>query len=856
MATGLLRARLIDRIARAAKFPVTLIVAPAGFGKTVALDDYLETERVEAVRFDVGREQRTLLAFVRGLAEAIEPVASSASAAFPSLETRLLAATDAARESAEWFAEHLKRSVCTIVVDDFHHAAVDRESVAFLVETVARTKGRISWFVTTRTDVDLPVATWMAYGVSDAPVGEDDLRFTPDEALAAAERLGGATDAREIATLRELTGGWAVALTIAFRTRTQSSDLRASAVGTREMVYRYLAEQVFADLDPALRRLLIDTCAFASFDAGIAEALGATPEIFSALRRVPFVTASGDEYRYHDLFRDFLETELRRSSERDWQRVVARAAEILEARGEYAQALRLAVRIADEAAILRGIERSGFDLVERGEAETAAAALDALGREVRERNATALGIGAMLAAARGNFDVADGMFRAASTIAVDPLTSWSLSYRHALELVRHGRACEALLAPLVDEPEMPAYLQASIRATLATGYAADGRYADASAAMDGALAVLGGVARDETRARVYQQAAYVFQFGPGRDRAKEYAELAVDLASRAGTFDIAARAYSVLYNIVYEETDDPIAVLAILDRLGEAARKAAGAQVRLFGLIGTYELVAERGDDAALEDLDEQLAASSTILPRSHVEALLPAQALRLAWSGSFAQAWALLAGTAAQTTTAERRAVRAADTALYAVAAGLADDAEESIADARAALAACAGPTRRTVRARAVLSLAETLRGRAGAANADLVEAERSGGPLLQRARALVRCARAFHQIAAGMSEYASLAGALERLRSEHMGGMARLIAALPPPIPSGGAYAMLTAAERRILDLLIDGASTKDIAARTDRSPQTVDTHVRSICRKLECSGRREAVALAVRSGWKSAV
>jgi len=105
-------------------------------------------------------------------------------------------------------------------------------------------------------------------------------------------------------------------------------------------------------------------------------------------------------------------------------------------------------------------------------------------------------------------------------------------------------------------------------------------------------------------------------------------------------------------------------------------------------------------------------------------------------------------------------------------------------------------------------------------------------------------------------MSEYASLAGALERLRSEHMGGMARLIAALPPPIPSGGAYAMLTAAERRILDLLIDGASTKDIAARTDRSPQTVDTHVRSICRKLECSGRREAVALAVRSGWKSAV
>jgi len=854
MPSRMLRARLNDRLVQAATFPVTLIVAPAGFGKSVALRDFLETRRIEAVQFDVARDQNTLLAFARGLAGALGDVAPSALAAFPSLETRLMAAAEPARECAEWLCEHLKRTVCTIVIDDLHHAAADPGTVAFLVETVARTTARISWIVATRSDADLPVASWMAYGTSDAPVGEDDLRFTEDEALAAAELLGGASDAREIVALRELTGGWAVALTIALRTRTHASDLRSVAAGTREMVYRYLAEQVFAELAPEVRRLLIETCVFSWFDAHTSEALGASPETFAALRRVPFVTPSDSGYRYHDLFRDFLETELRRSSARDWRSVVARAAELLERRGDAAQALRLWTRIGDEPAVLAAIERYGFDLVERGEAETVAAALGVLGSEAREGHAIALGIGAMLAAARGRFDVADRMFLAAVPIARDPLTAWSLAYRHALVLVRHGRDCGPLLEPLVELEAMPAYLRSALRATLATAYAADGRQTQASATMDEALGILGSVTADDVRARIYQQAAYVFQFDADHARAKGYAELAIETAQRAGLYDIAARAYSVLYNIVYEETDDPIAVLSILDRLGECARKAASDQVRLFGLIGAYEIEAERGDDVALDGLDAQLSRAATMLPRSRLESLLPAQALRRTWRREFAEAWSMLAGSAAQATTPGRRAVRAAETALYAVAAGLVEEGEFAIGEARTALAACGDPDRRTGRARALLAMTETLRGRSAIAHRDLGEAQRSVAPHLSRLLALVRTARTFYQLSIGQADDAALSASLERLRSDHMGGAARMIEMLPPPVPSSGAYASLTAAERRILDLLVGGASTKEIAEGIDRSPQTVDTHVRSICRKLECKGRREAVALAMRSGWSS--
>ncbi|MBV8751069.1 MAG: helix-turn-helix transcriptional regulator [Candidatus Eremiobacteraeota bacterium] len=123
-----------------------------------------------------------------------------------------------------------------------------------------------------------------------------------------------------------------------------------------------------------------------------------------------------------------------------------------------------------------------------------------------------------------------------------------------------------------------------------------------------------------------------------------------------------------------------------------------------------------------------------------------------------------------------------------------------------------------------------------------------------MRRLRALAHAVRAAARVQLEQADPAALTAALERLRAEHVGGLARLIAALPFAATgeAAGNYARLTPAEREILQLLAKGASTKDVAARTGRSPQTVDTHIRSICRKLSCSGRREAVAIATGAGW----
>lgn len=79
----------------------------------------------------------------------------------------------------------------------------------------------------------------------------------------------------------------------------------------------------------------------------------------------------------------------------------------------------------------------------------------------------------------------------------------------------------------------------------------------------------------------------------------------------------------------------------------------------------------------------------------------------------------------------------------------------------------------------------------------------------------------------------------------------LVRVIRALPERAPERGKVALLSKAEKRVLLLAAGGATSKEIAAELGRSSQTVDVHIRSICRKLGVSGRRQAVVAAIRQG-----
>lgn len=836
---------------------MTLVVAPAGFGKSVALRDFIRSTALRVVQYDVRREEGSLLAFVRRLCETLEPVAPTALAAFPAMQERVLASDEPVRQLSDWFVEHLKDAECTIVVDDLHYAATDPASIALLADVIERTGETIKWIIAARSDVGLPVATWIAYGRMDIPLGEDELRFTTGEALAAAGEAQREIDAQEIEALRQLTEGWPVALTIALRTRTHSADLRSASSGTRELVYRYLAEQILSALTPEQRGLAFATSVFTAFDSAIVSELGAGPEQLAELRRrIAFLNETQPgQYRYHDLFKDFLETELRRSGEEAWARAIRTGAAILENREDYSGALVLYTKARASGDLARLIRDRAFALFERGESDHLAAAIAAIPERARQDDAMLLGVEAMIEASRGRFELAEPRFLAAiDKSAGDRKLQSTLLQRYAIELVRHDRDCVTLLEPYARDVSLEHGLRAPLLGTLATAYAGLGRYDEAASAIESALH--GPQTLDASlTARLYQQAAYVYHFGPDLDRAKMYAKRAIDVALEENLFEVAARAYSALYTVVYNETNDPLECLNILERLDDCARKAASPQAHLYALIASYELQVERADDAALERLDDALRRNESALPYIRSEAFIPADALRHAWSGDFAGAYAMLENTAADLAESDRRALRWSEIALYAFAAGLNEQGAHAARQWAETARVSKASSRRTIRSHAFMALADTVRGHSSAAHRSLVEAERFITPSMARLRALISAVRTLQRVQLEQAGQDEFHAALERLNREQFGGIARLLSAIALPGRSAERYSALTAAEREILQLLVRGSSTKDIAAKTGRSPHTVDTHIRSICKKLECSGRREAVALATTAGWVQA-
>jgi ATP/maltotriose-dependent transcriptional regulator MalT len=853
-AVGLLRARITEHLTRASQYPVTLIVAPAGFGKSVALRDFLAETRIETLRYDVPREDASLEAFVRGLARTIEPVVPDAVAALPSVQRSAFATQSPAPVLADWFAEQISRASCTIVIDDLHHAVADAACTELIVRLIQATTGSVKWILSTRSDTGLPVASWIAYGMLDVLIGEDELRFDAGEASALAEASGTSIDRGGVEALRDLCGGWPVALTIALRTRTYASDLYTATSGARDMLYRYLAEQIFAACAPEQRAFLLASCVVPFFDVHVAEGLGGTRALVERLRaHTGLVTEfSPGRFRYHDLFRDFLEIELQRAGNDRWIDALVRAANVVEARGDVARSLSLRVRANEVDGMLEILRRHGTALFDGGASDALAPALAAIAHDPRSSCPRVLGVKAMLEASRGHFELAQQDFIDAIERSDDEETRLTLVHRYAIELIRRERDARALLEPYARDNRLPARLRVPILGTYATALALVQRLDEAMSTIAQGVAAIDGSVGDDVRARFYQQAAYVHHLHPTRGDAWNYALLAVDLAQTRGLDDVAARAYSALYTILYDDEDDPAESLEMLARLIDCARKSGNVQTRLFGLIASYEIQVERGDDAAIEALEREISFTGSVLPRTQAETLLPARALRAAWDGNMAVAYEVLKDAPLANAAAERRALRAAEIALYAVAAGHLQEGEEAERQARAALHDAPAQTRRGIRTRLMLALCDLLRGRLGSAHRFISEAERASS-VSRRLRSLTQAVRILYRRALGQCTDDDVGVAYERLRVSHFGGIARLLQLLefPGALEEGG-YAALTTAEREILAALALGATSKEIAARSDRSAQTIDTHVRSICRKLRCNGRREAVALALRSGW----
>ena len=804
-----------------------------------------------SVCYDVPTDGSTLVAFVRGFADALE-------SAVPSLRRSLASALDGARTSqapgrdlAAWAATHIKSLDALIVIDDLHNGEGDPEISQFLTALVERTKSGPRWLFSSRSPLQLPVASWLAYGESDLVVDAVDLRFSVDEAKQSARATRVAVREDELEQILELVDGWPAALTFALRTSTRANDLRAVSTGTREMVYRYLAEQVWHSLDDRIRGFLRTIAFLPRLETRLAVAAGfddAASIIESLRERVAFITiVEAGVYKLHDLFRDFVQRQVQLDGDGALREAQISAGHLLEAVDLPGMALERYIDARAVEEIERLFSLHNFSLLESGHYDVVERALRAL-PSGRTLNAPGiLAIRAAIEDAHGRVEQAEKWYSAVLAQPIDDLSfRISVAWRYALLVYQQGRLdALPLLELLHARADLAADDRAQIAGMLAMTKALAGAIDDARKILNEALE-LAEFAGDEIRARTYGRAATVAFYASDEDAVERYTREATRLASESGAYSLAARLYTALSAQHYFAGRIPVAAWYAA-QVATNAEKAGFPQMRALGLRQLIEMEAERGNEERVLDVERDLATISYRGPAA-LSAYLVGRSLWLMWHGQFTEAQTLLTTVTERDLTPYQHRYRLS---LLSVAAAAAGDRKS----ATAALAAYDHAISIDMDGNPAFDRVRGFSERYAILGNVLLGRNAVGQRMLRAARYVRSDLEPFDRVLNALMIRAAgrLDEGLRSLRLVGQAGIARMLESVAPAISTEETDSMgdqsLTAAEAQVLRAMAQGLSNQAIADEQRRTVNTVRTHVSSILRKLGSDSRGEAVATARR-------
>jgi DNA-binding CsgD family transcriptional regulator len=848
-----IRRRVIDRIASAALQRIVLIVAPAGYGKSVAMRQYLEVIDAPWVRFDVLPENAALLGFLRGLADALGEVAPDARATLAGAYEKNAASQTPGIDLALWMHSHLKSFRGVIAIDDLHIAQHDRDVTQFLASLIERTKGRIQWVIASRATLGLPIGTWLAYGESDLAIDEHDLKFTVEEAKDAARSFRLGVRDEELYELLHLTDGWPTAMSFALRSSTRSIDLRSISSMTRDMIYRYLAEQVYNGLAEEERNFIETAALVPEFDVSFMAAAGydqAASMIEQLRARVAFVHEKDPGvFRLHDLFGDFVRYQFRLRGEASVRQRSEAVARVLESQGRIDLALRLYADAGAAERLHELLVSRGIDLISRGHADDIDVALRALPEQESARPEVNA-LRGLLEIGRGSLKNGEHLLRSSVSQIGDTRLRAELQLRLAIYQSNNGLDPQDLLRCIIDDEAVDKTVRLEARAYLAYVHAFRGREAAAVPLAAEVEAELANVTDQDVVARLLLRLGNVKFVLRQCEEGKAYLVRAAEIAGKRGQWGTAARANQTLVNLVLFHENDTASSLWYAQQASASATRAGDYMEMQRALLMMLTLETRRGNSDRVVQIEQQIVELSRN-DNSVGSYLLSSQAHRAAWAERFSDAHRMFGSIRGrQHFAADRAFVYAA----YALCLSLdrqksADAVEEALKeldrakDSATVVWAIGG---------FFVVLAELVSGRTTSAR-QLI------GRFASDSHEVVRCARAAaSELIAfcrnGSHELDEFERHVEAIVGFGFGGYARYFRSAVSAISSADVSetaVRLTPSELRILQFLARGMTPKEIAIDMDRSVLTVQTHVQNVIKKLGGHGRAEAIATARRAG-----
>jgi LuxR family maltose regulon positive regulatory protein len=849
---------LLALLDEGAQGPLTLLAAPAGYGKTLLLASWAATARPPgAVAWvTVGPDDAQPPTFWGHVLDALAATGIAPAEGSPAgLDPRLDGGHLFVRSLASWLAE-LPAPV-VLVLDDLHEAG--GEAVATELRLLLRfAPPQLRLVVATRADPPLSLQRLRVAGQLQE-IREAELAFTRSEAGDLLGRQGVELSADELEVLLRRTEGWAAGLRLAaltLREHPLPGRFVDELAGDDRAIAGYLLEEVLAVQPPELRAFLLRTSVPDRICGGLADALtgGADgAEVLARLEREHvFTMASGpgrDWYRYHPLFAELLRAELRHERPEELPALHRAAAGWQAANDLPVEAVRSALAGGDLDQAIVFLTGGWLPLLVEGQAAALGELLARLPAERMEANPELAAVAALSRLALGELEEADAWLGLAEAGAARAGAALPLARLWRARLAGDAAGALAAAGPLLDPGGDAAWerlARPDDRRTLALALLGaaqlwSGQLEEAAGHLEQAVADAGRSGRELVGLDASAHLAVLEALRGNLGRAVELGRLVVGRARRGRPAAPLACAELALASAAYYRDELGPAAAALARAIRSAGRDhmvALGAAI-----LGAF-LAAGPDDQAeALARLDAAVAAVGDRPPRLLAGGARAARAQLLAAAGDDIAAMATLDEEAAG-----REPVEAVSLARLQLARG-----EPAAAMATVAPLLAAAPGRPAadqpslaIQASLVDAAATQELGDHDAAARALRRALDLAGPEGFR--------RAF--VEGGTPVRALLVDHLHR-ESSHRALADTLLARLrdtagatASPVPAAAAAALiepLSEREQVVLRYLPSTLSAGEIADELFVSLNTVKTHIRSIYRKLDTNRRWDTVRRA---------
>ena len=302
---------------------LTLISAPAGYGKTTLAIDWLQRLNLPVAWLSLDEADNDPRRFITYVIAAMRNINEN----IGGTATAMLQSPQPPPDELMLTSLVNEISVVTqpfiLALDDYHviHTPTIHKQLAFLLEHQPNT---LHLVITTREDPLLPVSRLRARN-QVLEIRQDELRFTLEEIAKFLKNVMGLDLSHdEISALERRTEGWIAGLQLAALSMRGRDDLAGfiqAFTGSSRFILDYLIEEVFEGQTPDVKDFLLKTSILERLSAHLCDAViegSVSREMLEALEQANLFIVPLDQsrewYRYHRLFADLLRHRLRTSS--------------------------------------------------------------------------------------------------------------------------------------------------------------------------------------------------------------------------------------------------------------------------------------------------------------------------------------------------------------------------------------------------------------------------------------------------------------------------------------------------------------------------------------------------------------